>query len=166
VTLADRIREMPIIEYPWPHAVLDGFFPPDVFAEAVAVGKPNQRTRDLPKSITDVCCEPALLQAIADRHGFPFSDNVVLEVAYTGPSGLKPHYDRADKHWSGQVYLAGDPKGTELFDAAENMVHVIDWQPNRLSCWTPPPGKEKHAGPRSEGRYLLLFWVMHTSYKP
>lgn len=161
--LVQRFREMPTIEYPWPHAVLDDFFPADVFQELLAALPEKKRSRDIPESVRQICLDPAMLTAIAERHGFPYSEKVSLEIAYTGPCGLNPHTDRADKEWSGQVYLKGDPKGTELFNAAGEMVHTIEWKPNRLSCWTMPPKKEKHAGPKSEGRYLLLYWIMKAT---
>jgi hypothetical protein len=155
---------MPTIEYPWPHAVLDDFLPPDAFAELLAVLKHGARVREpqLPQSVQSVCRDPEVLAAIADRFSYPFSDKMHLEVAWTGKCGLRPHNDRADKEWSGQIYLAGEAKGTELYDEHGKMVHEIEWKPNRLSCWTMPAKKQQHGGPKSEGRHLLLYWIMRA----
>lgn len=162
MTLAQRIRAMPTIPEPWPHAVLDDFLPEQAFADLLGVIEVGKRLRELPQSVNEVCRDPEVLSAIADRFAFPVSSKMQLEVAWTGSCGLKAHVDRADKEWSGQVYLAGDPKGTELFDASGQMVHVIEWKPNRLACWTRPPNKEKHAGPKSTGRHVLLYWIMRA----
>lgn len=160
--LAQRIREMPTIEYPWPHSVLDDFLPSDVFAELLGALPDRQPLKEVPQSVKAACLDPELLAEIAERHGFPYSEKVFLEVTHTDQRGQNPHTDRADKEWSGQVYLKGDPKGTELFNAAGEMVHTIEWKPNRLACWTMPPKKEKHAGPKSAGRHVLLFWIMRA----
>lgn len=161
---------MPTIAEPWPHATLDDFLPAEVFADLVAAlpglswdGPEGQRrkARELPAAVSDLCRDPDVLTAIARRFELPAVPlRIVLEVAWTGASGLPAHCDRLDKLWSGQVYLAGDPKGTELFDARGRLAKVIAWAPNRLACWTRPPERERHAAPKSTGRFVLLYWLL------
>lgn len=78
----------------------------------------------------------------------------------------EPHLDRPDKLWSGQIYLAGDPKGTELYDLGGGLAKICEWKPNRLTCWVPGRGIGKHGAPTSVGRFLLLWWVLDGSVKP
>lgn len=165
-----RLRAVPTVAEPWPHATLDDFFPAEVFADLVAAlpglnwdGPEGQRrrARDLPAAVTDLCHCPAVLDAISVRFELPAAKlRITLEVAWTGVSGLPAHCDRIDKLWSGQVYLVGDPKGTELYDARGNLAKMIEWAPNRLVCWTRPPKRETHAAPKSTGRFVLLYWLL------
>lgn len=165
--IAERVRGMAESRFPWPHSVMDDFFPADVFAELVAgipdypwsfPGNRTRKTKSLPSSVTDLLHSEIVLDAIRQRHGFqggsPTVDLVYREAA------LPAHVDRKDKRWNGQVYVAGDPRGTELYDAAGKLAQVIEWKPNRLSCWTCPPKREKHAAPVSAGRYVLLWWIL------
>lgn len=161
--LPDRIRAMPIIAEPWPHAILDDFLPADVFAELVEdlkVGGPrNYKATQVPDSTRSLLESEPVLNAIRERHGFEGGFPKIIEAAYT-ITGLAPHLDRNDKVWSGQVYLTGDPKGTELYNAAGKLAAQVEWKPNRLVCWTRPPRNEMHAAPRSKGRWVLLYWIM------
>lgn len=159
---------MPTISDPWPHATLDDFLPADALAELLAAiptmswTRPpgfHRKAKVLPQGVTDLLTDAAVLDAIRERFGFD-GGRAMIELAWSGPQGLKPHCDRKDKLWSGQIYIAGDPKGTEMFDAAGKPAGVIEWRPNRLSCWTRPPQNEMHAAPKSEGRYVLLYWIM------
>ena len=168
--LADRIRAVEFDADPWPHGCLDGFFPPDVFAEFVTAlptleygrhGVTRKKSSALPPAVSGLCRDPGVLSAIRERWKLPDrSTTWQLEVAYTGRDGLAAHCDRPDKLWSGLVYLDGDPKGTELFDAAGRLAKVVEWRPNRLVGWTRPAQSEKHAVPKSAGRYVLLYWLM------
>lgn len=162
--LAARIRGMATIPDPWPHATLDDFLPGDVFAELLAAlpsepGRRNLKKRDLPACVFDLLRSPIVLDAVRERFGF-VSGSATIEASYTGRTGIPAHIDRPDKLWSGQVYLVGDEKGTELLDAAGNVARRIEWKANRLVCWTRPPNREKHAAPKSSGRWVLLYWIM------
>jgi hypothetical protein len=138
-----------------------------VFAELVAgipgypwafPGNRTRKTKVLPPSTMDLLHSETVLDAIRQRFGFeggsPTVDLVYREAA------LPAHVDRKDKQWNGQVYITGDPKGTELYDAAGKLAHVIEWKPNRLSCWTRKSKREQHAAPASAGRYVLLWWIL------
>lgn len=167
--IAAMIRAAELTPDPWPHATIDEFLPADVFAELVAslpemAWMPltgNRKARDVPKAVADLLRNELVLDAIRGRFGFS-GGRVQLEVAWTAGKGIKAHVDRIDKLWSGQIYLAGDPKGTELFDAAGKLARVVEWRPNRLAAWTRPPRAETHAAPRSDGRFVLLYWIMQT----
>ncbi len=87
-----------------------------------------------------------------------------IELVYREVS-LAAHCDRKDKRLSGQIYIAGDPKGTELFDASGKRAGLIEWQPNRMACWTRPAMNQKHAAPESSGRYVLLWWILGNKAK-
>ncbi len=167
--IAERIHGMDDVLYPWRHSVLDDFFPPDVFAELVDgipeypwafPGNRTRKTKKMASCVMDLLHSETILDAIRQRFGFqggsPTVDLVYREAA------LPAHVDRKDKRWNGQVYIAGDPKGTELYDASGKLAHVIEWKPNRMACWTCPPKREQHAAPASSGRYVLLWWILGT----
>lgn len=168
--MAARVRSMPTLEEPWPHSFLDGFLPGDLFAGLVAAlpglkyNRPagtNRKADELPAALTELLLDPVLVGAFGARFGCtPSPAKVKLEVAWTGQAGLLPHVDRKDKLVSAQVYLAGDPKGTELYDAAGELAGVIEWAPNRLAAWTRPAANQKHSAPKSSGRFVLLYWFM------
>jgi hypothetical protein len=168
--LAERIRAVETVADPWPHAVVDDFLPADVFAELVdalptlgwdRAGLTGRKrvARQLPAGVTGLLNDESVLAAVRERFSVP-AGRVMLEVAWLGKTGLPPHVDRSDKVWNGQVYLAGDPKGTELCDAVGRLAKVVEWAPNRLTCWTPPGGGQMHAAPASDGRYVLLWWLL------
>lgn len=154
---------------PWCHATADDFLPAEVFAETLELlprlrlgpkfGQGRQRVSRMPGSLADLLHEPVILDAIRQQSGFT-GGTVLAEIAWFGRLGYPIHSDRHDKLWNGQVYLAGDPKGTELFDAQGTLQKVVEWQPNRLTCWLPPGGEQKHAAPVSEGRWVLLWWLL------
>lgn len=167
--LAARIAGIELDPDPWPHATLDGFFPPQMFAELLdrlpslgladkAIGR-KKTDKGLPASVSELLHSEAVLGAIRERFRFD-GGKVMLEVSWFGADGLSPHVDRADKLWNGQVYLAGDPKGTELYGPGDKLARVLEWQPNRFTCWPPPKAGLKHAAPQSKGRYVLLYWIL------
>ena len=164
-----RVTGMGTEPHPWPHSVCDDFLPADVFAELVAAlptlhwDRPegqNRKAKQLPECVRELLLDPEVLGAIGARFGFGEARRVILEAAWFGPAGLVPHCDRDDKLWSGQVYLAGEPVGTHLFDAADKLARTVEWKENRLACWTRPPAREKHSAPKTSGRFVLLYWLM------
>ena len=167
ITVAAKIGDIQMHESPWPHGTLDDFLPADVFAELVAElpafqwQEQNGRTRKAKRfhrATMDLLGSETVLNAIRQRFGFTGGKPTIDLVYREQP--LPPHCDRKDKVWNGQIYVAGDPKGTELYDAAGNLAHVIEWRPNRLSCWMQPPNREQHAAQASSGRYVLLWWIL------
>jgi hypothetical protein len=168
--LAARISGIELDPFPWPHAVLDDFLPQCVFQELLdalptlkwdrrdANGGKSKATK-LPKDLKDLLHDETVLDAIRERFGFQ-KGKVMLEVAHFAQAGIAPHVDRKDKLWNGQVYLCGESKGTELYDAKGNLAKVVEWVPNRFTCWPPPKNDLKHAAPRSSGRFLLLWWIL------
>lgn len=165
--IAARIRDIQRIAEPWPHAVLDDFFPPDVFADLIAglpelewgrSGGKTRKAKKLPPAVSEILESEKVLDAI--RQEFGFTGGVPTTSIVYREERLFAHCDRKDKFWSGQVYLTGDPKGTELYDADGKRAGVIPWRDNRLCCWTRPPQSEKHAAPESSGRYVLLWWIL------
>jgi hypothetical protein len=169
--MAARVLAAPTITEPWPYATLDDFLPAAVFAELLAAlpgltwtkpeGVNGRKARELPAGLVELLHARQLTDAFAKRFAFarPMR-RIQLEAAWFGASGLAPHCDRADKLLSAQVYLAGDAKGTELYDSLNRPAGEIEWAPNRLAAWTRPPNNEKHAAPKSAGRFVLLYWFM------
>ncbi len=166
--LASKIENMVECAEPWPHAIIDEFLPPDVFADLIAwlpkvTGDPSWvKWKNMPSSVTGALKGPDVEAAIRQRFGFDGCEPSI-EVAYRR-AGLKPHADRQDKPWSGLIYLAGDPKGTELYDASGSLTKTVDFIPNRLVCWA-NRRFEQHAVPVSEGRYVLVWWFLRTHQK-
>jgi hypothetical protein len=159
--IAARIRGLTLETDPWPHGVLDDFLPPAVFAELLA-SLPRSRTTKLPQSALALLTSPVILAACRERFGFA-GGQVLRQIRWFGPAGLKAHEDRPDKLWNGQVYLAGDPKGTELYDGRDQLARVVEWRPNRFTCWAPPGRGLKHAAPSSSGRHVLLWWILQDA---
>lgn len=167
MTPAQRIAELVELEEPWPHGILDDFLPAEAFAELIdalpvlckGTGRVRKST-DLPASVRELLAGDEMEAAIRGRYGFSGA-KPSLEVVYR-ESGLKPHSDRRDKPWSGLIYLAGDPQGTELYDTDGHLVKTIEWKPNRLVCWSLRPPREQHAVPESRGRYVLVWWLLKS----
>ena len=106
----------------------------------------------------DILQGDVVLDVIRSQYGFTGGVPTCEVVYRTVP--LMPHVDRKDKAWNGQIYLAGDPTGTEFYDVQGKLARVGEWKPNRLTCWTTPKNKEMHAAPASKGRYVLLWWLL------
>jgi hypothetical protein len=155
--MAARLAACEEIAEPWPHAILDDFLPAEVFAELLAnlpAAKDGARTRDLPASVLTAlaACEDAI------RYRWNFAGcKASLELIYR-TRAIAPHNDREDKFWSGILYVAGDPVGTELYDAEKRLAKVVEFAPNRLLCWG--HRRELHAVPASRGRFGIQFWMM------
>ncbi len=167
IDVARRIPDIVTIPDPWPHGILDDFLPQPIFDELIeslpllpwsTKSQKARKCKTLPASVTSLLSDEVVLDAIRAANGFTRGKPSIEVVYRTVP--LAPHVDRKDKRWNGQIYLAGDPKGTEFYDAAGNLACVGEWKPNRLTCWTIPPNKEKHAAPKSQGRYVLLWWIL------
>ncbi len=149
---------------PWPHSILDDCLPAEVFQDLLGVigGKWDQtnaqvrKTQELPKSVMDWLAEAA--DDIEKRWGVR-GKRSLIELAYRAVP-LNAHVDRCDKLWSGLIYVAGDPKGTELYGLDGKLARIVEWKPNRLVAWTRPPHNQQHAVPRSAGRYVLAWWLL------
>lgn len=144
---------------PWPHAILDNFLPADVFAELVA-SLPNwttaNKTQRLPQSVLAVLAAPDMEDAIRTR--FDFRDHRArIELTYRVRQ-IEPHSDRKDKAWSGILYIAGDPVGTELYDSRRQLAKTVEFVPNRLLCWGHQG--DQHAVPKSQGRFAIQWWFL------
>lgn len=166
--VAARITSAPDITQPWPHAIIDDFLPTELFAELLAwlpkVDAANvQKFKSLPRSTLDLLTSEVVTEAIRRRFNFDGGE-ASIDVAFRR-TGLKAHPDRSDKPWSGLIYLAGDPKGTELYDAAGKFAKTVEWKPNRLVCWAKRPKQEQHAVPPSDGRFVLVWWFLRTRAK-
>lgn len=154
--IAARLTALQEIGYPWPHGILDDFLPAGVFSELLTSlpdWNGEQRTRKFPASVAEIFT--ALEPTIRQRWGFTGGE-VSLELTHR-VHGAKPHCDRADKNWSGIVYVAGHPTGTELFDASDKITQV-EFKPNRLLCWG--HCGQKHAVPKSPGRFAIQWWFI------
>lgn len=169
---AELVRKMGTLDEhrePWTHYTADDFLPADVFADLLAClprlhlgpqnGPGRQRSPRLPKSASMLLNDLFVLDSIRSWFGFQ-GGKVLAEIAWFGKNGYPIHSDRQDKLWNGQVYLDGEAKGTELFDEQEQLVKVVEWKPNRFTCWLPPGGGKKHAAPASQGRFVLLWWIL------
>ena len=158
--MAARLAGLHEIAEPWPHGVEDDFLPPDLFAELLAslpdVAKAQNSTQDLPASVLAVLKDPRVEAAIRSRFGFT-AHKAQIELTCRRKR-IAGHSDRQDKAWSGIVYLAGDPVGTELYDTKRVLAKVVEFKPNRLLCW----GKrgEQHAVPESQGRFAIQWWFL------
>jgi hypothetical protein len=167
--LVRNIGELTAHGAPWFHYTDDNFLPREVFADLVTFlpraklglsgNQRRQRTARMPDSARALLNDTQVLDSIRRRFGFS-GGRVQAEIAWFGAEGYAPHTDRADKLWNGQVYLDGDPKGTELYDSAGNLAKVVEWQPNRFTCWLPPGESKQHAAPESSGRFVLLWWIL------
>lgn len=163
-SMAQRLQATEDISQPWPHAILDDFLPQSVFAEllstlpALPPSAPVWKLRTLPESLTGLLLSREVTAVLNERHGCQ-GCRPMIEVAYRR-SGLKPHCDRRDKPWSGLIYLAGDPVGTDLYNAAGQVAKSVEWRPNRLVCWSLRGQREQHGVPESRGRYVLVWWLL------
>jgi len=160
---------MPDILEPWPHGILDDFLPAEVFGELLEAlpgitGGPNvQKVYELPASVTAILNDETVLNAIRQRHWFQ-GGHTNIEAVYRR-SRLEAHSDRKDKLWSGLIYLAGDPKGTEFYGADGKLAKTVEWKPNRLVCWSLRRSHEQHAVPVSDGRWVLAWWILTSKIK-
>jgi hypothetical protein len=119
-----------------------------------------QKFNELPASTLGILNDERVLDALRQRFGFP-GGFPKIEVAYRR-SALLPHTDRQDKPWSGLIYLAGDPKGTELYGLDGRFAKAVEWKPNRLVCWANKLPRAQHAVPKSEGRVVLVWWLLNN----
>lgn len=163
--IADRIHAMPLESDPWPHGILDDFLPSDLLAELLAKvpdyhggNADMKKSKDIPASVLALMNDEAVLNAIRTRFEFAGGFNLI-DVVYRR-SKLQAHTDRQDKPWSGLIYLAGDPKGTELYGLDGKFVRSVEWKPNRLVCWANKLAKAQHAVPESNGRIVLVWWML------
>lgn len=163
-SLAARIAAADEFSDPWPHGIIDDFLPADVFVELVAAlpdttgQRGTVKTQKLPARTLELLQSETVANAIRQRFGFEGSWPHVDAVYRT--KGVQTHPDRKDKPWSGVLYLAGDPKGTELYDAAGALRKTIEFIPNRLLCWASRPVNEQHAIPDSKGRWVIQWWFL------
>lgn len=165
IDVANRIRGMQEDKDPWPHGILDDFLPADVFAELLAAlpsfGEADvQKFNGIPASTLAILNSEDVLDALREQFDFVGGFNKI-EVAYRR-SKLLPHTDRQDKPWSGLIYLAGDPKGTELYKLDGTFSRAVEWKPNRLVCWANKLPKAQHGVPASNGRTVLVWWLLNN----
>lgn len=171
VELAERLRTLVLETEPWPHGIIDDALPVDVYADLVNRlpsldwnGDENaRRAKNVPQAVREILAEGSVVAAVRERFSL-WPVRVVVEAAWFGAKPGPPHEDRPDKVFGGQIYLTGDPKGTELYDfyGGDEPARVIEWQNNRLSCWPRPPAGLRHAVPTSRGRTVLLWWLLRA----
>lgn len=163
VEIAERLLAVVDEPEPWPHGIIDDFLPADVFTALVQSlpaieGRAVVKTQAIAPAAREVFTSGVVCDAIRQRFGFSGKYPNVDAVYRTG--GVQAHPDRDDKPWSGVLYIAGDPKGTELYDASGKLCKVVEFVPNRLLCWKSRPVKEQHAIPKSAGRWVIQWWFL------
>lgn len=159
MTLAEKILTAPELVDPWPHGIIDQFLPLEPFAELVGSlpsWTTGQKTKNLPTSVLELLNDSAVNDAIRQRFGFT-GGKPVIELTYR-TLGVGGHSDRVDKLWSGIIYVAGDPVGTELYGKDYRLAKTVEFKPNRMLCW----GRrgEQHAVPKSNGRFAIQWWIL------
>lgn len=156
--LAARLAEAADLTKPWPHSIFDEALPGDVFADllgALPDWKTTNKTKKLPASVLAMLTAPEVERAIRERWGFS-GGKPTIELTFR-TRRIEAHCDRDDKLWSGILYIAGDPVGTELY-AGPELVKTVEFRPNRLLCWGHQG--EMHAVPKSNGRSAIQWWYL------
>lgn len=162
--MAERLRGLVEDDSPWPHGIIDDFLPQwalnNVLATVAAMNTAADFVKAKPSlAVLDLLQSSEVVNAIRSRFSFEGARGSAIDIVYSR-RGVQAHSDRADKPWSGIVYLTGDPKGTELYGTDGLLAKVVEWKPNRLVCWGHRPHREQHAVPVSAGRVVLRWWLL------
>ncbi len=148
---------------PWPHSIIENFLPDDLYQELLATlpaWTAQGKTQNLRDGIASLLRDERVEDAIRDRWNFTEHD-AQIELTFR-TTGLLAHKDRADKAWSGIVYLRGDPNtGTDLHGRAG--VTRVEFAPNRLLCWGHQG--QQHSVPPGNGRWAIQWWFLKTKHK-
>lgn len=139
---------MVIYENPWPYAVIDNFYPNDVFetiqlearrflAKNVTVETCKQEYQNPDNDILKHCINSKLLDTSYlekfPNHREYKNIKPYWELNYLrGPLSYPIHDEAPRKVLSSVVYVAPEENlGTRLYDKDKNLVTEIEWKPNR-----------------------------------
>jgi len=140
---------MEILKEPWPHLVIDDYYPEDVFQKLISYSKRKlkenkfgadgrfrmrfERDPELDDILSDNILSKKYFKYFENHREYNQDFSVYTEISgIIGPYRYKIHSEAPNKVMSLVVYLGPDRgRGTRLYDKDKNFVKEIEWKPNR-----------------------------------
>lgn len=140
---------MEILKEPWPHLVIDDYYPEDVFQKLISYSKRKlkenqfgtdgrfrmrfERDPELDEILSDNILSEEYFKYFDNHREYDSSIQVYTEISgIIGPYKYKLHSEASNKVMSLVVYLGPEQgRGTRLYDKDKVFFKELEWKPNR-----------------------------------